>query len=155
MQRSTALTITAALMLLTAIGIILFWGIFFADLTAQRESAFASRSGTWFAWELSFPLADAWIALTAIAGAISLWHMRPTGLLFGLVSGGAMVFLGLIDLLFFLENGLYLPMNAEAATELLIHLWATGFGLFAIATVWKHRKNVASYRETQDAAPPN
>ena len=147
MQRARALTITAVLMLLTAIGIILFWIVFFADLDAQRESTFASRSTAWFAWELSFPLADAWVAMTAIAGAIGLWRRRPTGLLFGLVNGGAMVFLGLIDLLFFLENGLYLPMNVEAALELLIHLWMTGFGLFAIAAIWKHGRGDASYRE--------
>jgi hypothetical protein len=136
MQRTTTLTVTAVLMLLTAIGIILFWVFFFSDLDAQRESTFASQSEAWFAWELSFPLADGWVALTAIAGAIGLWRGRPTGLLFGLVSGGALVFLGLIDLLFFLENGLYLPMNAEAAIELLIHLWAMGFGLFTIVIIW-------------------
>jgi len=147
MQRPAGLTATAALLLLTAIGILLFWVVFFADLDAQRVSTFASRSEAWFAWELSFPLADGWVALTAIAGAIGLWRGRPAGLLFGLVSGGGMVFLGLIDALFFLQNGLYLPMNGEAATELLIHLWATGFGLFAIATIWRHRKGDASYRE--------
>jgi len=145
MQRATALTIAAGLMLLTAIGITLFWVVFFADLDAQRESVFASRSEAWFAWELSFPLADAWVAMTAILGAIGLWYRRPTGLLFGLVSGGAMVFLGLIDLLFFLENGLYLPMNAESAIELLIHLWAMGFGLFAIVTIWRYRTGNISY----------
>jgi hypothetical protein len=145
MQRARALTITAVLMLLTAIGIILFWIVSFADLDAWRESTFASQSAAWFAWELSFPLADAWVALTAILGAIGLWRRRPAGLLFGLVSGGAMVFLGLIDLLFFLENGLYLPVNAESVIELLIHLWATGFGLFAIAAIWS--RSDASYRE--------
>lgn len=147
MQRPTALTITAVLMLLTAIGIILFWVIFFADLDAQRESTFASRSEAWFTWELSFPLADAWVALTAILGSIGLWRKRPAGVLFGLISGGALVFLGLIDLLFFLENGLYLPMNIEVVIELLIHLWATGFGLFAIATIWRHGRGDASYRK--------
>lgn len=144
MQRATTLTLTAVLMLLTAIGIIIFWVAFFADLGAQRGGTFASRSQAWFAWELSFPLADAWVALTAILGAIGLWRSRPAGLLFGLVSGGAMVFLGLIDLLFFLENGLYLPMNAEVVIELLIHLWATGFGLFAISIIWRHRRGDAS-----------
>jgi hypothetical protein len=34
-------------------------------------------------------------------------------------------------------------MNAEVVIELLIHLWATGFGLFAIVTIWRHRKGVA------------
>ena len=42
MQRHAGLTATAVLMLLTAIGIILFWVVFFADLETQRESTFAS-----------------------------------------------------------------------------------------------------------------
>jgi len=143
MQRTPTLSITAVLMLLTAIGTILFWVIFFADLDTQRESIFALQSEAWFAWELSFPLADGWVILTALLGAIGLWRSRPAGLLFGLVSGGAMVFLGLIDVLFFLENSLYLPMNAEAAVELFIHLWMTGFGLFVIAIIWKHRNAIS------------
>lgn len=139
MKRPTGLTITAVLLLLTAIGTLLFWAGFFVDLEAQRSGELASRSDHWFAWELSFPLADAWMALTAILGAVGLWRMRSAGLLFGLVSGGAMVFLGLMDILFFLENGLYLPLTGEVMLELLIHLWTMFFGLFAIGYIWKHR----------------
>jgi len=127
------------LMLLTAVGTILFWATFFADLEAQRNGILASRCDAWFAWEMSFPLADLWVALTAILGAVGLWRMRPAGLLFGLVSGGAMVFLGLMDVLFFLENGLYLPLTGEVAVELFIHVWTVAFGLSAITCMWNHR----------------
>ena len=138
-RRPAILTVCAALMALTAIGTLLFWGVFFADLPAQRSSVFASRSAAWFAWELSFPLADAWMAATALLGAVGVWRLRPEGLLFGLVSGGAMVFLGLMDALFFAQNGLYWPMNGEVAVELAIHVWMVAFGLFAIASIWKRR----------------
>ena len=139
MKRPTGLTVTAVLMLLTAIGTILFWVTFFADLEAQRGGYLASQCDAWFAWEMSFPLADGWMAATAVLGAVGLWRMRPTGLLFGLVSAGAMVFLGLMDVLFFLQNGLYLPLNSEVAVELFIHIWTAAFGLFAIAYVWTRR----------------
>ena len=139
MKRPTGLSIVAALMLLTAVGTLLFWIAFFADLEGQRTGTLASRNDAWFAWELSFPLADLWMAATAIVGAVGLWRMRPTGLLFGLVSGGAMVFLGLMDVLFFLENGLYLPMTGEIAVELFIHVWTVAFGLWAIAAIWGQR----------------
>ncbi len=139
MKRPAGLTITAALMLLTAVGTILFWATFFADLETQRSGTLASRCDAWFSWEMSFPLADGWMAATAILGAVALWRMRPTGLLFGLVSGGAMVFLGLMDALFFLENGLYLPLTGEIVVELFIHLWTVAFGLFAIAYIWSQR----------------
>jgi len=139
MKRPTGLTVTAILMLLTAIGTILFWVTFFADLEVQRSGYLVSQCDAWFAWEMSFPLADGWMAATAILGAVGLWRLRPAGLLFGLVSGGAMVFLGLMDVLFFLQNGLYLPLTGEVAVELLIHIWTVAFGLFAIAYVWTQR----------------
>jgi hypothetical protein len=141
-HRSKNLNVVALLMLLTALGIIVFWMLFFADLDAQRRSVFAARSNAWFAWELSFPLPDAWVAATAILGGTGLWRKRPSGLLFGLASGSAMVFLGLIDALFFLENDLYLPMNSEVLVELFLHLWLTGLGTFSMAIIWKHRKQL-------------
>jgi hypothetical protein len=143
-RRSTSLSIIAALMLLTAAGIAIYWIAFLTSLDAQREGYFASRSEAWFAWELSFPLSDAWIAATAILGTIGLWRLRQSGLLFGLASSGAMVFLGLIDALFFLENGLYLPLNGEVAIQILIQAWMVGFGLFVIYTIWKHRNTLTN-----------
>jgi hypothetical protein len=143
-QRPVGLTVIAILMLLTAIGIVVYWAAFLADLDGQRAGYFASRSEAWFAWELSFPLPDTWIAVTAAVGAVDLWRARPGGLLFALVSSGAMVFLGLIDALFFLENGLYLPMNGEVVTQILIQVWMVGFGLVSIRTVWKHRDQLTN-----------
>jgi hypothetical protein len=142
MKRPTGITVTAVLMLLTAIGTLLFWVTFFADLEAQRSGELATRNSAWFAWELSFPLADAWMAVTAVLGAVGLWRLRPSGLLFSLVSAGAMVFLALMDGLFFLENGLYLPMTIETAVELFIHAWLLALGLAAIVYVWRSRGNL-------------
>lgn len=142
MKRPRSVTILALLMLLTAIGTVLFWIVFFSDLEAQRSGYFASRCAAWFAWERSFPLADAWMAATALLAALGLWRQRPSGLLFGLVSGGAMVFLGLMDILFFLQNGLYLPLNSEVIAEALIHLWTSALGLTAIWLIWSQRQKL-------------
>jgi hypothetical protein len=140
MKRPIGLSTVAVLLFITALGTLVFWGTFFADLEAQRSGELASRSEHWYAWELSFPLADGWLVVTAILGAAGLWRMRPAGLLFGLLSPSAMVFLGLIDILFFLENGLYLPLTAEIAVELFIHVWVTAFGLWTAGCVWRHRQ---------------
>jgi hypothetical protein len=123
----------------TALGTLLFWATFFADLEAQRSGVLAARHQAWFAWELSFPLADAWMSAMAAVGAWGLWRRRPVGLLGALVSGGAMVFLGLIDITFFLSNGLYAPLVADTLVEAAIHVWLTGFGTVVIAMVWRHR----------------
>ena len=49
MKRSTGLTLTAMLMLLTAVGTLLFWVTFFADMEAQRSGYLASQCDAWFA----------------------------------------------------------------------------------------------------------
>ncbi len=139
MRRPVGVSITAVLLLLTAAGTLVFWGTFFADLETQREGELAARSDAWYAWELSFPAADGWLALTAILSAVGLWRMRPGGLFFGLVSAGAMVFLGLMDILFFLQNDLYLPLTGETAVELFIHVWLLALGLWTVSFLWKHR----------------
>jgi hypothetical protein len=129
-------------MLVTALGTLLFWAVFLGDVDAQRGGELASRSDAWFAWEMSFPVADGWMAATAILGAVGLWRLRPGGLLFSLVSGGAMVFLGLMDILFFLQNNLYLPLTAEITIELVIHVWLLVFGLVLIGHVWRQRRHL-------------
>jgi len=70
---------------------------------------------------------------------MGLWKMRPWGLLFSLVAGGALIFLGLIDALFFFQNGLYCPVNFDVATEMVIHVWVLAFGSFVIVYVWGKR----------------
>lgn len=139
MKRPRILAVVSALMLLTALGTIAFWGAFFADLEAQRSGELASRLEAWYAWEMSFPLADGWMALTALLGAVGIWRLRPAGLLFGLVSGGSMVFLGFMDVLFFAQHGLYTPVTAEVAVEMAIQVWVVVFGLATISLLWRHR----------------
>jgi hypothetical protein len=141
-RRPKGLTVTAVLMLITALGTLLFWVVFLADLDAQRGGELALRSDAWFAWEVSFPLADGWMAAVTLLGAIGLLRLRSWGVLFSLVSGGAMVFLGLMDILFFLQNDLYLPLTGETAIELGIHVWLVAFGLVLIRYVWRQRRNL-------------
>ncbi len=45
-----------------------------------------------------------------------------------------------MDALFFLQNGLYWPLNADVVMEAIIHLWALTFGPFAIAYAWRERE---------------
>lgn len=138
-NRPAAFTVVAVLMLLTAAGTLVFWIAFFADYEAQRDCYLARRCNGWFLWERSFPAADAWMAALCILGAAGLWRVRPAGLLYTLAAGGALVFLGLIDALFFLQNGLYWPLNGDVAVELFIHVWTVALGISAVACVWPRR----------------
>ncbi len=138
-QRPTGFTVIAVLLALTALFTMVFWIVFFADMAAQADSFLARQCPGWYVWERSFPLADAWMAAAALVGALGLMRMRSWGLLFCELAGSALVFLGLMDVLFFVQNGLYLHFNADVAVEAFIHAWVTGFGVFVIAYVWRRR----------------
>ena len=50
-----------------------------------------------------------------------------------------------MDVLFFVQNGLYIPLTPEVGLELAIHVWAIGFGLALIYVLWRHRHMVEGY----------
>ena len=58
-----------------------------------------------------------------------------------LASGGA-IFLGLEDLLFDLENNMFVPFNGAAAIELAIVLVIMAFGPIMIVLLWRHRREI-------------
>lgn len=134
-----ALRTLAVLLFLTGLGTAAFWLAFFADYEGQQAGYFAQRCAAWFAWERSFPLADGWAALACLLGAAGLWRGRDWGAMWAWAAAGALVFLGLMDILFFVQNGLYWPVTTDVALEAAIHLWVTGFGLAVLGVVWRHR----------------
>jgi len=134
LERPVGFSIVAALLSLTAIGTVLFWALLFTNGNAMSELP------SYQVWKRSFPLAEAWMALTAITAAIGLLWMKDWGLLFGCLAGSALVFLGLADVLFFMQNDLYMPLTADKAVQIAIHFWFLTFGPFVIAYLWGKRK---------------
>ena len=134
LERPTGFSIMAGLLALTAIGSALFWALLPID-----AGTIGSLS-TYQVWKRSFPLAEAWMALSAIAAAIGLLRMRDSGLLFGCLAGSALIFLGLTNVLFFLQNNLYTPLTTDAIVQIAIHLWYLTFGPFVIAYLWGKRQ---------------
>ena len=63
-------------------------------------------------------------------------------MLFTLLGSSALIFLGLMDALFFLQNGLYWPLNADVIVEAVIHAWAFVFGPFVITYTWRRRRQL-------------
>jgi hypothetical protein len=122
-------TAVAALLAATALGTIAFWLLY-----ATTDLLVTSDTPIFRAWERSFPVADAWMALSAAVAATLLWRGARSGWAAALVFGGASVFLGLIDATFFLENDLYRPLRADAVLEIGLQTWCLGFGAFVLAT---------------------
>ncbi len=119
--------ILAVLLGLTGLGTLIFWIVFaFED---PQESFLAQIYPAWYPWERSFIVADGWMIVASFVGAYGLLRRRPWGRHWAGMAGSAMLFLALMDILFFLQNGLYLHRHPEVLTEALIHLWLLGLGI--------------------------
>jgi hypothetical protein len=86
--------------LLIAIGLIGFWVMFYFTEVKNRE-----MSEVEFKHEISFPLPDlAWVLPNLIVAAIGLLLEQWFGYFFTVTAASGMMFLGLIDLAFNLQN---------------------------------------------------
>ena len=117
-----------------------YWLIWFL---VDRDILASAHTSEYFAFENAFPAADAWLGVTLLLGAIGLLRRRPWGLLCALLAGGAGIYLGCMDVLFDLENGIYLVRSggdpAAVAIEIVINVLTFGLGAIVIAYAWRNR----------------
>lgn len=118
-----------------------YWIIWFG---VDRNTLASSHTATYYTFENAFPAADGWLILTLLLGALGLARRRPWGLLWGLLAGGAGVYLGCMDVLFDLENGIYLvPKGGDpsaVAIEATINVLTFALGLIVISYLWRRRR---------------
>jgi len=123
--------------IVTAVGLILFWiGFFTVGMAPENPPE------CYFAYEHAFPLPDILLATVLLASAVLLLKDNQMGRTLALVAAGALVFLGLVDFSFNLQNGVYLSSTLDLILNAFINIWCVAFGL---AIVWlnKHSaKNV-------------
>jgi len=143
MRRSRDINIVIGIGIFAVIAIAAYWffwfmvpGIVQARMPADPDFAIYS------AYELAFPLPDAFVAISALIGVVGLWKMRDWGFLSMLLASGGAIFLGLEDLLFDLENNMFVPFNGAAAIELAIVLVIMALGPIMIVLLWRRRKEI-------------
>lgn len=93
----------------------------------------------WYsAFEDSFPVADAWMAVCMLLAGIGLWRGSRNGALFGLMAGSALIYLAAMDFTFNSEHGLYgmLPSSGPMLTETAINVTSLGLGVFTLLLSW-------------------
>jgi len=132
-----AVKVVAYLLDATGLLTVVYWILYFATGMVQAES-----SEIYIAFENSFPAADGWMALACFISAAGLLLRRHWGVLFGIAAGSAMIFLGLMDVLFNIEQGMYAVITAEMAVEILINVWTLGFGAFVLWFLWSRRSEL-------------
>src|SRR5689334_4059722 len=115
----------------------LYWIEFFTTGSIQ-----ASADRCYLVFESAFPAADCWAATAAIIAGIGLWRRRSFAVLFAIAAGSAYVFLGLMDVLYNLEHGMYALHTAEMANEIVINVFCLTLGPTAMMYAWSRRRQI-------------
>jgi len=118
------MTAIAILELLTAVGLILFWIGFFTIGLAPKNPPKG-----YMEYEHSFPLPDGLLALLLLAAGILLLLNNPWGGHLSLVAAGALVFLGVLDFSFNIQNGVYKISKSDLILNAFLNIWCVGFGI--------------------------
>jgi hypothetical protein len=114
----------ASLQIVTAVGLILFWVAFFTVGMAPDKPP-----ACYFAYENSFPLPDGLLAVLLLVTGISMMKNSAAGRKLTLVAAGALMFLGVLDFSFNIQNGVYTASTLDLVLNVAINLWCVVFGL--------------------------
>ncbi len=134
-----------SVMIFAALLTLAYWIVWFG---VDRNILASSHATAYYTFENAFPAADGWLTLTLLLGALGLALKRPWGLLWGLLAGGAGIYLGCMDVLFDLENGIYLvPKGGDPSAvviEIAINVLTFALSAVALTYLWRHRRALLS-----------
>jgi hypothetical protein len=110
-----------------------YWVGFAAGPTRTGESE------EYLDFELSFPLADAYLAAMSGAASIACWRGDPRAVPVGLMASSASIYLGCLDVLYNLRHGKYRDLDAAMGVETAINAVSLGLGGFTAWALWRLR----------------
>lgn len=120
-----------------------YWVVWFG---IDRELLASAHTPEYYAFENSFPLADAWMVTTGLAASVALLRRRASTLLWCIAAGATSVYLGLLDVLFDLENRVYFsPEGGAVAVELAINVLSLSLGSVVMAWAWRQRRALMAW----------
>jgi hypothetical protein len=120
----------ASLELLTGIGLIIFWiGFFTIGLAPENPPP------CYFAYEHSFPLPDIILSIAMLASGILLLKNKASGRNLSLVCAGGLMFLGILDFSFNIQNGIYMTSAVDLALNAFINVWCVGLGVAIVVLI--------------------
>lgn len=111
----------------TGLGILTFWTLFLAVGMAPKQPP-----PCYFAFEHAFPVPDTVLAIGLLVSGFrreTAWAQTIS-----LACGGALLFLGVLDLSFAIQSGLLAGPIADALQSAAIALWCGVLGLGIIAS---------------------
>jgi hypothetical protein len=119
--------VVAILEIITALGLCLFWLAFFTVGLAPAKPPVG-----YFQFEHSFPVPDLLLAVLLLVAGRCLLDVRSErrclGRSLSLVGAGALIFLGVLDVSFNVQNGMYAISLLDTLLALAVNAWCVGFG---------------------------
>lgn len=123
-------------------GVLFYWVYFFL-----LEDSNPANSGIWLAYERAFPYADViWITPLLFLSVFWMSKQNPKGIVTTIASGGCLVFLGLVDVTYNIQQGIYAKSIFDAVLNGFINLFCILFGLISVVWGWYLIKNNAVNR---------
>lgn len=86
-----------------------------------------------------FLLAKIWLFGAALAGGVEILRQKDKALLFGIISGSLLIFIGLTDVLFNIGQGFYSALNFPVVFESIVNLFSLIFGIYSVNFLWDNR----------------
>jgi hypothetical protein len=91
-----------------ALLVVTYWTVWYAG---GRDLLASANTPEYFAFENAFPAADGWLALCALISGALLLRGSPNAIYWLFLTASCGLYLGLMDVLFDVENGVYLVPN--------------------------------------------
>ena len=135
--RPKGFVILAIILTVFALGVVAFWIEFFTSGAVSM-----SDSPAYLEHEQSFPAADGYMVICALICAVGLIRRRPWGLLFGLLAGSGIIFLGLMDTLYSIQQGIFAEFSVAAAEAFFICALCLILGPVTIIYLWRNREHL-------------
>lgn len=124
--------IIAGLEIFVGIAIFAFWIYFFAVEYKDPE-----QERWYIIYERTFPLPDiAWVTPCLFIGAYGLITEQTFGIFFTIAAGSAMMFLGLIDTAFTIQNGIYKKKDFGSYLSTIVVICAVIFAIIFTVYGW-------------------
>lgn len=146
-ENKKGLTTLGIILLLFALGTFVFWAVFFTSgaVSASNDPAYLEH-------ERSFPLADAYMAIATLIASVGLLRRRSWAVLYGIMAGSGIIFLGLMDTLYALQQGLISDFSFASIETALICASCLILGPITIAYIWRSRRAL-EYEGAPNVAP--
>ena len=142
--------VTVIVMLLGALVLdVVYWVLWFTD----RGLIASEHSRAYYEFENAFPLADGWLAIACLLALVGLVKGWPSALFWLIAAGASGLYLGCMDLLYDLENGIFAKGSA-GAFEAVIVLATFVFSLTLLSWSWRHRAELLAGSDGRIADSP-